>query len=161
MQTNALSKLVIAIRDLPPMPRNRSHQVANKMLIKTDLCRAFEADLTKRLEEFRDRFRFFAELVQVDKHYIAVLYRIYTPAELLFTKDGRISLKATDWDAHKVFQDTLFRSMGLDDKLVRDGRVITPVSKSGKWDYEITLQLEETCKLTQEYQTPSEDSSLL
>lgn len=135
------------IDNLPPMPRNRSHQVANKMLIKTDLARAFEKDLTQRLEKFHDDFRAFSELVILDRHYISAVYRIYTPTDSLFTKDGRISLRATDWDCHKLFQDVLFKCLGLDDKLVRDGRVVTPVSDDGKWNYEITLQLGNICNL--------------
>lgn len=139
--------LAFVINNLPPMPRNRSHRVAGKMLIKTDLARAFEADLTKRLEKFHDVFRVFKGMVHLDEHYLHGVYRIYTPAGSLFTLDGRVSNRSTDWDAHKLFQDVVFKALELDDKLIRHGEVITPVSHDNNWNYVISLQLEPLWKL--------------
>lgn len=88
-------------------------------------------------------------MVQMDQHFIAAVYRIYTPADSLFTKDGRISARSVDWDAHKLFQDVLFKCLGLDDKLVRDGRVVTPVSDDGKWNYSIGMEIRSIEELKQ------------
>ena len=135
------------IKNLPPMPRNRSHRVAGKMLIKTDLARAFEQDLTKRLEVHRDIFRVFKSMVHLDQHYLSVVYRIHTPAGSLFTKDGHISLRAVDVDAHKVFQDVIFKSLGLDDKLIRDAQYITPVSEDENWNYIVEIRIRDIREL--------------
>ena len=131
----------ITIYDLPPMPRNRSHRVTRNMLIKTDLARAFEADLTERMGRIKNDTDAFAGLVR-ESHYLSAVYTIHTPRGLLLTKEGRVSARSVDWDAHKLFQDVLFKCMGLDDKLVRDGRVITPVSPDDNWHYEIKFKLE-------------------
>lgn len=140
-------KLEIKINNLPPCPRNRSHQVVRNMLIKTDLARAFEKDLTELLENYREDFRNFVAMVRLHEHYLSVVYTIYTPRDSLFTKDGRISAKSVDLDAHKVFQDTIFKAIGLDDKLIRDVRYVSPVSFDGKWNYVINIEVQEIKQL--------------
>lgn len=137
------------IKNLPPCPRNRSHQVVRNMLIKTDLARAFEADLTERLEEFSDDFRDFVGMVCLHEHYLSIVYIIYTPSDSLFTKDGRISSKSVDLDAHKVFQDTIFRCIGLDDKMIREAKYTTPVSLDGKWNYSVEITIKKISELKQ------------
>jgi hypothetical protein len=123
--------------------------VAGKMLIKTDLARSFEADLTERLKEFEDEFTKFRGLVCLDKHYLSVLYLVHTPSDSLFTKDGKVSARSVDWDAHKLFQDVIFKCLGLDDKMVRNGQVITPVSKDNHWNYTVTLEIKDIEELKQ------------
>lgn len=134
--------MIIEIEDLPPMPRNRSHMltVAKKrpMNIKTPLCREFEKDLEQRLEKYKNDFESFKHMDD-GSSFLSVVYYIYTPAGLLFTKDGRISSKATDLDSHKVFQDTIFRCLGLDDKLVREVTYVSPISHNDCWNYRIQL----------------------
>lgn len=131
------------IEDLPPCPRNRSHMLTvakgRPMLIKTQLTREFEKDLTLRLEEHKGEFLLFSKTFNPKEQYLKAEYIIYTPEEDLFTKDGRISSKSTDVDAHKVFQDVIFKCIGLDDKLIRDARYYTPVSKNGKYNYVVTF----------------------
>ena len=128
--------LKIIINDLPPMPRNRSHQVTKNMLIKTPLAREFEKDLTNRLQEYKNDFINFKSLVS-DDCFVVALYTIYTPSESLFTKEGRVSLRAVDTDAHKMMRDTIYKCIGIDDKMERDTRFYTPVSYYEKWNYKI------------------------
>lgn len=143
--------LQIVINDLPPMPRNRSHMLITKgrrpMNIKTPLCRSFEEDLTSRLAKFEKAIKDFVAEFDPQKHYLLASYVIFTPRELLFNQKGSISSKATDLDAHKTFQDTIFKFMGVDDKLVRNVTYYSPVSHNDKWNYVVTYKLENLCNL--------------
>ena len=143
--------LVIKLEDLPPMPRNRSHMLTvsgrRPMNIKTPLCREYEKDLTARLGEFKGQSAKFKESFDPKKNYISAEYYIFTPKDQLFTLEAKISAKAVDLDAHKVMQDTIFKYIGLDDKLVRDARYFSPVSHDGRWNYILILKLENICNL--------------
>jgi hypothetical protein len=140
-------RLIFGIQDLPPMPRNRSHRIAGKMLIKTGLARAFEEDLTKRLLDQEENMMLFRTAFKPNLHFVKAGIYIFTPKSELFTKQGAISARAVDFDAHKLFVDVIFRSLGMDDKLIRDARVMTPVSEDDKWNYVVDLQLLELQKL--------------
>lgn len=121
------------------------------MNIKTPLCREYEKDLETRLLKFSLEILKFIEAHDPDEHYIVATYLIFTPEDLLFTQKGTISSRTLDVDAHKVMTDTIFRSIGLDDKLMRDCHIVTPVSHDGKYNYKITLKLENKCKLKNTY----------
>ena len=132
--------MYIEIKNLPPMPRNRSHMVARNMLIKTPLARAFEEDLFDRLKKMdQTMFESFKKQFDPKKHYITAQYIIYTPEDELFTKDGRISHRAVDTDAHKLMQDVIFKHMKIDDALIRYSSYSTPVSGDGNWNYFIII----------------------
>lgn len=133
--------MILEIKDLPPCPRNRSHMVTRNMLIKTPLCREFEKDLTSRLEDFQEAFRDFSEMFDVNCKHLSVTYLIYTPSDSLFKKDGGISSRSVDVDAHKVMQDVLFKCIGVDDKFIRNATYFTPVSEDGKWNYKIFIEI--------------------
>lgn len=141
----------IALYNLPPMPRNRSHMltVAGKrpMNIKTPLCREFEKDLEHRLSIYSDVMAEFKKSFNPKLHYIKLQMIIFTPREELFTQKDTISSRSHDADAHKAQMDTIFRCLGLDDKLVRDYSVITPVSHDGNYNHIILLKLENRCHL--------------
>jgi hypothetical protein len=143
--------LIIKIEDLPPMPRNRSHMLTvsqkRPMNVKTPLCREYEKDLFSRMNEFKAPAASFKKAFDPHKHYISAEYYIFTPDSQLFTVDKRISAKAVDLDAHKVMQDTIFKYIDLDDKLVRDAKYFSPVSHDGKWNYVIVYRLENLCNL--------------
>lgn len=142
------------------MPRNRSHQIIRKgkgfMNVKTALAREFEKDLTERLGEFEEAFMLFKNAFKPKLHYIQAVYTIYTPLEFLITKEGHISNRAVDTDAHKVFRDTIYSCLGIDDKVERSTQYYTPASVDGLWNYSINLKLENICQLTN---TPSWISS--
>jgi hypothetical protein len=123
------------------MPRNRSHQVANKMLIKTDLARSFEKDLTDRLKGAEKALKEFAGEIDLKTQYIKAEFYIFTPSDKLLTKQRAISQMATDFDAHKLFVDVVFKCLGLNDKLIRDGRIITPASDDGNWNYIVLFEM--------------------
>jgi hypothetical protein len=147
--------LILTFEDLPPMPRNRSHMLTAKggrpMNIKTPLCREFEKDLHNRLLKFQSSIDYFNSCYVSNKHYIVAEYYIYTPEELLFTKQGAISSRSVDVDAHKVMTDVVFNCIGLDDKIMRDCRIITPVSHDGKHNYILILKLETKWNLKNTY----------
>lgn len=136
-----MNTIMFAIHDLPPMPRNRSHRATRNMVIKTELCREFEKDLTSRLQQFEEQFMLFRLAYKPKLHFIRARYTIYTPRDILFTKQDAISSRSVDWDAHKVMQDVIFKEIGLDDKLIRHGTVVTPISQDGKWNYHFHLEL--------------------
>lgn len=133
-------KIEFTILDLPPMPRNRSHQPIGNRLIKTQLAREFEKDLMARLYEMKDNLQLFSYQYEASKHYIKAEIVIYTPRENMITKSNTISQHSTDFDAHKLFVDVLFKTLDLNDKLIRDGRIVTPISNDDKWNYHVTLE---------------------
>jgi hypothetical protein len=143
--------LILKFEDLPPMPRNRSHMLTSvkgrPMNIKTPLCREFEKDVLSRMNEFKAQTIKFEELFDSKKNYISAEYYIFTPKDSLYTLEKKISAKAVDLDAHKTLQDTIFKYIGLDDKLVRDVRYFSPVSHDGKWNFIIVYRLENLCNL--------------
>jgi hypothetical protein len=132
------------IKNLPPMPRNRSHMVARNMLIKTPLAREFEKDLMNRLSNLDQTcFNNLKKEFNPKCHYLSAHYVIYTPESELFTKDGSISMRAVDCDAHKLFQDVICRYMGIDDKFIRKVTYETPVSYDDSWNYVVTYHVKE------------------
>ena len=143
--------LILTFEDLPPMPLNRARMLTisggRPMNIKTPLCREFEKDLHNRLLKFQSNIDYFNSCYVPNKHYIVAEYYIYTPEELLFTAKGAISSRSVDVDAHKVMTDVVFNCIGLDDKIMRDCRIITPVSHDGKHNYRIILRLEKLSNL--------------
>ena len=147
--------LSLSFNDLPPMPRNRSHMLTvskgRPMNIKTPLCREFENDLSARMLEFQDKCVKFRQSFDPDKNYISAEYYIFTPRTSLFTLKNHISSKSVDLDAHKVLQDTIFRFLELDDKLIRDVKYISPISHDDKWNYVIIYKLENLCNLENTY----------
>jgi hypothetical protein len=143
--------LILRFDDIPPMPRNRSHMLVmrqNKpMNIKTQLCKEFEKTIEQVLKHGIDDLREFKSLFDPMKHYLSAEYFIYTPSDVLFTVEGKISARSVDLDAHKVFQDTLMRCIGIDDKCIRDARYFSPVSHDGNWNYVVIYKLESLCNL--------------
>lgn len=147
--------LSLSFNDLPPMPRNRSHMLTvskgRPMNIKTPLCREFEKDLYSRMLEFQNKCIKFRKSFNPDKNYISAEYYIFTPRTSLFTLKNQISSKSVDLDAHKVLQDTIFRFLELDDKLIRDVEYFSPISHDDKWNYVIIYKLENLCNLENTY----------
>lgn len=143
--------LTLSFYDLPPMPRNRSHMLVTKnhrpMNIKTPLCREYEKDLTNRMKQFEAESNHFSKMFDRKKHYLSAEYYLFTPQNELFTLDEAISAKAVDLDAHKVMQDTIFKCIGLDDKIIRHTTYFSPMSHDDKWNYVIIYKLESLCNL--------------
>ncbi len=137
--------LQFEVNDLPPMPRNRSHQLTvagrRPMNIKTQLCREFEKDLTHRLLEFEKGFKTFKQIFIPSKNYVSLDVVVFTPGESLFTRENTISARSVDFDAHKVMVDTVFRSLDMDDKVVRKFSIFTPESHDGNWNYTFGLTI--------------------
>lgn len=144
--------LTLKFYNLPPMPRNRSHTLVNKggrpMNIKTPLCREFESDLESRMKEFKAPITEFLSNFDKKKHYISGEYYLFNPKQELITKEGCISSRAVDTDAHKAFRDTIYRCMGIDDKLERDSRFFTPISHDEYHNVIVILKLENILCLT-------------
>jgi hypothetical protein len=122
------------------MPLNRAKMLARNMLIKTPLCREFEKDLSKRLEEYTEHFAKFREEFSSRKNYLEVTYTLYCPKSEFFTKDGDISSRCPDADSIKVLQDTLFKSIGVDDKYIKNLYVLVRPSQDEFWNYGIKIE---------------------
>jgi len=118
------------------------------MWIKTPLAREFEKDLTDRLLEYKDAFTKFRSSFNPTEHYISAEYYIFTPENLLLTKDKRISSRSPDSDSYKLFRDVLYKSIGLDDKLERSTFHLTPISQDEFYNYVVILKLEKICNLS-------------
>lgn len=117
------------------------------MNIKTPLCREFEKDVINRLQEYKKDCIEFKNCFDPKLHFISAEYFIFTPKSSLFTKDDKISSKSVDLDAHKTLQDTIFKFIDLDDKLIRDVRYCSPISNDDNWNFVIVLKLEKLCNL--------------
>ena len=145
------SMLMLKIDNLPPMPRNRSHMLTvsgkRPMNIKTPLCREFEKDLEHRLSFFKEAMESFKSKFNPKLHYLSMQMFIATPKEILLKKEGGISSRSGDTDSHKAQMDTIFRCLGLDDKLVREYKVMTPISHDGNYNHLIIIKLENLCHL--------------
>lgn len=128
-------KLTIEINDMPFMPLNRAKMVVGKprpMLIKTALCREFEKDLESRLVVY-------GKHIIKDDEYIEVVYNLLCPKSEFFTKDGKLSSRCPDADSIKVLQDVIFRSIGIDDKHIKNLTVNMVPSEDEKWNYIINI----------------------
>lgn len=112
------------------------------MNIKTPLAREFEKDVEARMTEFKSDILRFVESFIPTKHYISAEYYMFTPKDTLFTKEGKISSRSNDTDSNKVFRDTIYRCIGLDDKLERDSRFFTPVSHDENHNVVVILKIE-------------------
>jgi hypothetical protein len=111
------------------------------MWIKTPLAREFEKDLTFRLlHDFSTLFEDFKKEFFSENNYLELTYHIYVPKDLYFTKDGLISNRGCDTDSIKLLQDTLMKSVGIDDKYIRDLHVISRPSEDGNWNYEFSFK---------------------
>jgi hypothetical protein len=146
--------LVLSFDNLPPMPTNRAKTLVSKprpMYIKTPLAREFEKDVISRLEKNKERILNFVSSFDKKIHYLSAEYILFTPLEILFTKEGAISNRAGDLDSHKLLQDTIFSFMGLDDKLVREVRYRSVVSNDDKHNIQISYKLEEILCLRNTY----------
>ncbi len=128
------------------MPRNRSHSLIVKsgrpMNIKTPLCREFEKEVEMRMADHKRSIQDFVSHFDARRHYISAEYYMFTPRETLITKEGKISSRSNDTDSNKVFRDTIYRCIGLDDKLERDTRFFTPVSHDENHNVIVILKLE-------------------
>ena len=144
-------ELELHFYNLPPMPTNRAKALVivkgRPMYIKTPLAREFEKDLMNRLLKFSNNISEFVSNFDKKIHFISAKYSFYTEYQTLFTKDGCISNRAGDLDSHKLFQDTLFSFMGLDDKLIRDVRYCSYPSLDDKPNVKVIFKLESLCKI--------------
>lgn len=147
--------IILKFDNLPPMPRNRSHMLTvsgkRPMNIKTPLCREFEKDLEHRLSNYANEMAEFKKSFNPKLHYLSMKMVIFTPKEILLKKEGGISSRSGDTDSHKAQMDTIFRCLGLDDKLVRDYTVVTPISHDGNYNHLIIIKLENLCHLENMY----------
>lgn len=127
--------LTIEINDLPFLPLNRAKMIVGKprpMLIKTALCREFEKDLEGRLAEY-------GKHTIEDDEYIEVVYNLFCPRSEFFTKEGKLSSRCPDADSIKVLQDVIFRSIGIDDKHIKELKVYMMPSDDETWKYRILI----------------------
>ena len=141
-----MSILTLKFENLNPLPRNRSHSLIVKggrpMNIKTPLARDFEKAVEDTMKEFSSQCSKFKDSYIPDKHYISAEYYLFTPRNILITKEGKISSRANDSDSNKVFRDCIYRFIGLDDKLERDSRFFTPISHDDNHNVIVILKLE-------------------
>lgn len=150
-----MTKYSIKIENLPPMPRNRSHSlvtVKNRVMnIKTPLARMFELDLYKRLDDrYLNIQKELKKAFNPRQNFLSVNYVIFTPLKELITSQGSINSRAVDTDAHKLFQDVIFKFLELDDKYVREAYYFTPKSTDGNWNYLIEINIKNIAELLNE-----------
>jgi hypothetical protein len=125
--------LEIKIQNLPPMPRNASHVPTSRgFLRKTDMARLFEDDLATLIKDL-------PKLGHNTHGYQVVCY-IYTPKEKLRTLKGNISQNSIDFDAHKVFWDTICKQIDIDDSQFVDVRIVKGLSFDEFWNYKVEIK---------------------
>ena len=120
-----MKMLHLEVKGLPHCPRNRSHAIIQKgkfwMMVKTEAARSYELALKFHLVKYATAMETFKNNFDPKKHCLVAIWEFVSPEVL--TKTGKISENSTDLDAHKVLQDVIFESIGIDDAyIMRDTR---------------------------------------
>lgn len=135
-----MPRLSFTLNNLPAMPRNRSHALMKGRLIKTQLARAFDEDLTERLDAFRESFDFFRRQYDEKNHALKIHVIVQTPRETLFTKKGTISQNSVDADAHKLLFDRISDAIDIDDSAFCRWHVDKVLSPNEFWNFKVTIE---------------------
>lgn len=124
---------------LKPISTNRMHGVFRGRKIKSREGREFEIICNNLLAAFFDQAKIFIENFDENSQAIRVEYKFYFPYHELVTKNGTLMKRRNDVDNMvKVFQDQVFKFMGIDDSLVTEIRA-QKIPSCAHWT-EIVLQ---------------------
>lgn len=123
-------------------------------LIKTQLARAFEADINERLAGMSELLELFKSKYDPKCHGVKYHLTVHTPPEILFTKKDRVvSQNSFDADCHKLLTDRISDAVGIDDAIFTRWYVDKVVAADGMWNMEILI---ETFDITELYGSSAE-----
>lgn len=123
--------------NLPPQPRNQTHEKTPRGIRLSDMAKAFQDDIRGRLANFGKKNYF----ERCDS--LTVSFTIYTPKAQFFTREGKLSKTSIDLDAHKLFLDELAKHFGFNDGLIWDFNPIKLPIEGEDWAYEVRISGEE------------------
>jgi hypothetical protein len=132
-----MKEVKLVLRNLPPQPRNATHQKTSQGIRLSDMARAFQEDIRERLSRTgkRDLFR--------DCESLTLTFIVYTPVDQFLTKSGQLSKTSIDLDAHKLFLDELAKYFGFNDGLVWDFNPIKLPIEGDEWVFKVHITGEE------------------
>lgn len=132
-----MKEVKFVLRNLPPQPRNATHEKTPRGIRLSDLAKAFQDDIRERLNSYghRDLFK--------NCESICVSFVIYTPVGSFLTKDGKLSKTSIDLDAHKLFLDELAKHFGFNDGLIWDFNPIKLPVEGDEWWFKVHITGEE------------------
>lgn len=122
-----MKEIKILFENLPPQPRNATHEKTKYGIRLSDMAQAFQEDIRERLSRTgkRDLFK--------DCESIVLSFTLFTPLADFLTKDGKLSKTSIDLDAHKLFLDELAKYFGFNDGLVWDFNPIKLPIEGDQW----------------------------
>jgi hypothetical protein len=142
-----IATIVLDFNGLPPMPRNQSHVPMRTdkalMIGKTTMARLFEKELEMRLKKIENAQSILAMAKVFDRkiHGVDLYTTVLNPT--MITLEGTISYQSVDWDAHKVYFDTIFRYLEIDDSQVIDSHVRRRPSPTKEWSFVSVIKIVE------------------
>lgn len=129
-----MKELKIIFKNLPPQPRNATHE--NHRL--TDIARAYQDDIRDRLKKTGKK-GFFS-----DCEAVIIDLTIYTPASQFLTQEKKLSKTSIDFDAHKLFIDEIAKFFDFNDGLVWDAKIMKLPIEGDEWVFKLKIKGQET-----------------
>lgn len=119
--------------NLPPQPRNATHEKTPRGIRLSDMAKAFQDDIRNRLATTK-RENYFSSCKALQVEIV-----VYTPEDNFYTKEKNLSKTSVDCDAHKLFLDELARFFGFNDGLIWDFNVIKLPIQGDEWCFKVKI----------------------
>lgn len=132
-----MKEIKLVLRNLPPQPRNDTHEKTKYGIKLSDMAVAFQEDIRERLASYGKR-GFFSGCESITCSFI-----VYTPVAHFLTKDDRLSKTSIDLDAHKLFLDEIAKHFGFNDGLIWDFNPIKLPVEGDEWIFKLHITGEE------------------
>lgn len=132
-----MKEVKILFENLPPQPRNATHEKTQYGIRLSDMAKAYQDDIRERLETTRKKNYF------KDCESLTCEITVFTPVSQFLTKDNKLSKTSVDVDAHKLFLDELAKFFGFNDGLIWDFTLIKLPIQGEQWYFKVTLIGEE------------------
>jgi hypothetical protein len=130
------------IQNLPPMPRNQSHALVSQRIgggktvprmIKTPMALAFEKDLEFRLRKCPGEL-----FAGYDWFKYTLISGI--PSNEFWTAKGQVSKTSVDFDAHKMFTDTVARVHKFNDGQICEHHFLKVPVEGPQWHFAVKIE---------------------
>lgn len=132
-----MKEVKILFRNLPPQPRNATHEKTQYGIRLSDMATAFQDDIRERLSHTCKRNLF------KDCSSVVLTFTVFTPLDFFLTKDYNLSKTSIDLDAHKLFLDEIAKYFGFNDGLVWDFNPIKLPIEGDEWWFKVHIIGEE------------------
>lgn len=135
-----MKEVKILFRNLPPQPRNATHEKTPRGIRLSDMAVAFQDDIRERLATTgkKDLFK--------DCTSVTLTFTVFTPLSHFLTKNYNLSKTSIDLDAHKLFLDEIAKYFGFNDGLIWDFNPIKLPIEGDEWCFKVHIVGEENTK---------------